>query len=126
MLFYLLVNIIIPYATNSINKENAAFVVVDKSGYFYGGEGGIRPPAGGPPRVARRPRRLAKCPRFESLHAVKNEHPPPVGEGCQFLDLFHCFDRFLQKGVHRLFRGVHYLFRGCKRQRGCKVNDLVR
>ena len=32
-----------------------------------GGEGGIRPPAGGPPRVARRPRRLAKCPRFESL-----------------------------------------------------------
>ena len=27
---------------------------------------GIRPPAGGPPRVARRPRRLAKCPRFES------------------------------------------------------------
>ena len=34
---------------------------------------------------SRRPRRLAKCPRFESLHAVKNKHPPPVGEGCLFL-----------------------------------------
>ena len=43
-----------------------------------GGEGGIRPPAGGPPRVARRPRRLAKCPRFESLHAVKTNIPHPL------------------------------------------------
>ena len=23
------------------------------------------------------------------------------------VDLFHCFDRISQKGVHRLFRGVH-------------------
>ena len=91
-----------------------------------GGEGGIRPPAGGPPRVARRPRRLAKCPRFESLHAVKNEHPPPVGEGCLFLEKVSRFDRKTIKGVHRLFRGVHFNLGGCKRQRGCKVNDWVR
>ncbi len=34
MLFYLLAIIIIPYATNSINKENAVFALVDKDGYY--------------------------------------------------------------------------------------------
>ena len=56
-------------------QEKTSLVLVDKRGFFHGGEGGIRPPAGGPPRVARRPRRLAKRPRFESLHAVKTNIP---------------------------------------------------
>ena len=105
-----------------------------------GGEGGIRPPAGGPPRVARRPRRLAKCPRFESLQppapcqvpsvrippCCENKHPPPVGEGCLFLEKVSRFDRKTIKGVHRLFRGVHFNLGGCKWQRGCILNDWVR
>ena len=32
------------------------------------------------------------------------------------MDLFHCFDRFLQKGVHRLFRGC--IFWGAKGEGG--------
>ena len=75
-----------------------------------GGEGGIRPPA---PSV-----RIPPC--------CENKHPPPVGEGCLFLEKVSRFDRKTIKGVHRLFRGVHFNLGGCKRQRGCKVNDWVR
>ena len=56
----------------------------------------------------------------------ENKHPPPVGEGCLFLEKVSRFDRKTIKGVHRLFRGVHFNLGGCKRQRGCKVNDWVR
>ena len=58
---------------------------------------------------------------IRSLSREKNDH----SNGWSFfLEKVLRFDRKRLKVGHRLFRGVHFYLGGCKRQRGCKVNEI--
>ena len=94
-------------------SEMAGFLLVggniggkNRDKQLFHGEGGIRPPAGGPPRVARRPRRLAKCPRFESLHAVKTNIPHPLVRDV-------CFWKRYRVLIEKRLRGCTACLGGC-------------
>ena len=100
------VKLSIPFANSENNKKDHFLLILSKLPTFYGGEGGIRPPAGGPPRVARRPRRLAKCPRFESLHAVKTNIPHPLVRDV-------CFWKRYRVLIEKRLRGCTACLGGC-------------
>ena len=61
---------------------------------------------GGKNRDKRRPRRLAKCPRFESLHAVKTNIPHPLVRDV-------CFWKRYRVLIEKRLRGCTACLGGC-------------